>query len=283
MRRSLSSLRRKLQVDGGLRPTKAKWGSAYDLEMDTNGLPATKAVQDGLRIRRYRPDDLAAVYRICLLTGDSGGDASHLYDDPAALGHMYVGPYVTLEPELAFVIEDSSGESGDRAFADRTFGDRVAGDTVSGDTVSGNTVSGYVVGAFDTKVFHQAMLDSWLPPLQAALPDPGGDPTGWTASEKLYHRLHHPGFELDESLEPYPSHLHIDLLPRAQGRGFGRRLIERLLMELQGRGSPGVHLGVDAVNERALGFYRRLRFHELYRSGSSSHRSVLMVRSLSEG
>lgn len=278
MRRRLSSLRRKLQVDGGLKPRKAKWDPAYDLEMDTNGLPAAEAAQNGFRIRRYRPDDLAAVYRICLLTGDSGGDASHLYDDPAALGHMYVGPYVTLEPDLAFVVEVSSGESGDGAFADTTFDSRVAGDTVPG-----NTVCGYVVGAFDTKVFHQAMLDSWLPPLQAALPDPDGDQTDWTASERLYHRLHHPGFEFDESLEPYPSHLHIDLLPRAQGRGFGRRLIERLLMELQGRGSPGVHLGVDAVNERALGFYRRLRFQELYRSSSPSRRSVLMVRSLAEG
>ena len=43
----------------------------------------------------------------------------------------------------------------------------------------------------------------------------------------------------------YPSHLHIDLLPRAQGQGHGRLLIESLLDLLRAEGSGGVHLGVS--------------------------------------
>ena len=49
----------------------------------------------------------------------------------------------------------------------------------------------------------------------------------------------------------YPSHLHIDLLPRGQGQGHGRLLIESLLDLLRAGGSGGVHLGVSPTNLRA--------------------------------
>ncbi|QJU54646.1 GNAT family N-acetyltransferase [Herbiconiux sp. KACC 21604] len=58
----------------------------------------------------------------------------------------------------------------------------------------------------------------------------------------------------------FPSHLHIDLLPEAQGHGLGRRLIEELLARLAAAGSPGVHLGVDPRNSGALAFYPRVGF-----------------------
>jgi hypothetical protein len=35
-----------------------------------------------VRIRPYRPSDLDALYRICLLTGDEGQDATSLFADP---------------------------------------------------------------------------------------------------------------------------------------------------------------------------------------------------------
>jgi len=66
------------------------------------------------------------------------------------------------------------------------------------------------------------------------------------------------GLFLPEPYEAYPSHLHIDLLPRAQGRGFGRRMLEQVMSRLRQRGSPGVHLGVSAFNTPAIGFYDRL-------------------------
>jgi len=40
------------------------------------------------RIRPYLPSDLDALYRICLLTGDDGQDASSLYKDPRLPGHF---------------------------------------------------------------------------------------------------------------------------------------------------------------------------------------------------
>jgi len=37
----------------------------------------------------------------------------------------------------------------------------------------------------------------------------------------------------------------------------------RLLDELRARGVPGVHLGVDSRNQRAVGFYEHLGFEHL--------------------
>lgn len=56
------------------------------------------------KIRSYQSRDLNRVYDICLKTGDSGKDATKLFDDPRLLGHIYAGPYVTLEPESSFIL-----------------------------------------------------------------------------------------------------------------------------------------------------------------------------------
>jgi ribosomal protein S18 acetylase RimI-like enzyme len=186
-------------------------------------------------IRRAESRDRDAAYEVCLKTGDDGRDATDLYEDPAALGRIFVGPYIELEPELAFVLEDKSG------------------------------VCGYVLGALDSRHFYQGYLEQWLPELQRQFPEPGGDPTGWSRTAKIYHDYHHPDVFCPEPYELYPSHLHIDLLPRAQGRGWGRRMMDRLMEVLRTKGSPGVHLGVGQVNERAATFYRKLGFAELAR------------------
>ena len=195
----------------------------------------------GFSIRPYERRDLESLYEICLRTGDSGGDATHLHDDPQALGHLYAAPYAALEPGLAFVLE--------------------APDV---------SVCGYILGALDTREFHERFVREWLPQVQGRVPDPQGDPESWTPTERIYHRLHHARLHAPARLDEYPSHLHIDLLPVAQGKGQGRRLMERLLGELRTRGSPGVHLGVGEKNVRAYGFYRRLGFAELERAPGSA-------------
>jgi ribosomal protein S18 acetylase RimI-like enzyme len=66
-----------------------------------------------------------------------------------------------------------------------------------------------------------------------------------------------------EELAAYPAHLHIDLLPAAQRRGYGRRLIDALRAALAERGVPGLHLSYDPANTSARAFYDRLGFREL--------------------
>lgn len=190
-------------------------------------------------IRPYEPRDEAAVYDVCLRTGDNGNDATPLYDDPKSLGHIYVGPYLKLEPELAFVAEDDQG------------------------------VVGYVLGALDSKSFYDSYVDRWLPKIQRHHPEPTGDPARWTPTQKIHFQYYHPDVFSPEPYGEYPSHLHIDLLPRAQGKGLGITMVTRLLAELAAKGSPGVHLGMWIANTRAEGFYRKLGFHELIRVGES--------------
>ena len=188
-------------------------------------------------IRHCAPADRDAVYEVCLRTGDNGNDGSYLFDDPEALGHIFVGPYMRLEPDLAFVLEDAQG------------------------------VCGYVLGALDSRKYYQQYLTKWLPEIHAQYPKPTGDPAHWTRTQKIYCEFYHPDIFLPPPYESYPSHLHIDLLPRAQGRGLGREMMIVLLGVLEAQGSPGVHLGMGAANARAERFYRKLGFHELARVG----------------
>ncbi len=64
-------------------------------------------------------------------------------------------------------------------------------------------------------------------------------------------------------LHDYLAHLHIDLLPAFQGAGHGRELMETFFDAAAHAGAAGIHVGVDAQNLRAFGFYHRLGFEQL--------------------
>ena len=68
---------------------------------------------------------------------------------------------------------------------------------------------------------------------------------------------------MEEWLKDYPAHLHIDILPIAQGKGYGRRLIEIFFNELQSKNIQGVHLTVSNSNQNAIGFYKKLGLQQL--------------------
>lgn len=53
----------------------------------------------------YEPQYRDACFDICLKAGDAGKDATHLFKDKDILGSRYVGPYLTLDPELCFVLK----------------------------------------------------------------------------------------------------------------------------------------------------------------------------------
>lgn len=190
-----------------------------------------------MEIRRYHPADEPALYQICLRTGDSGRDATGRYADPRLLGHVYLGPYLALEPRFALVLDQGDG-----------------------------TPVGYAVAALDSRRFATACEDRWWPPLRRRYPDPAAVPAaGRSPDQQLAALVHHPPPVPAVAAAGYPSHLHIDLLPAAQGGGHGRRLLRRLRALLAEAGSSGVHAGVDPANQPALGFYRRVGFTELAR------------------
>jgi ribosomal protein S18 acetylase RimI-like enzyme len=188
-----------------------------------------------VEIRAYRPADEPMLYEVCLRTGDAGRDATGLHTDPRLPGLVFVGPYLAFEPALASVLDRGDG-----------------------------TPIGYVLGALSTGAFEARCEREWWPPLRERYPEPAGPEL--TRDEQLIQWIHHPPLAPATLTSRYPSHLHIDLLPEGQGRGWGRRLMERLLAALAKAGSIGVHLGVARANQNAIGFYRRLGFVEIDRS-----------------
>ena len=130
-------------------------------------------------------------------------------------------------------------------------------------------VCGYCLAALDSRAFYARYDRQWRPRLCEQFPRPSGDPANWTRAETVHSWYHQPEYFCPEPYEAYPSHMHIDLLERARGQGVGRRMMEQLMDELRRRGSPGAHLAVSVLNTPALGFYRRLGFHELARTGTA--------------
>lgn len=180
-------------------------------------------------IRTYRPADRDAIYEICRLTGDRGDDATALYRDPELLGDIFAGPYACLAPDYAFVLDD------------------------------GGRAVGYVLGAPDTRKFAEDMRDRWLPLVGARHPAPSGPPAN--RDEEMAAVLHDTDRFVVPELADYPAHLHIDLLPAYQRKGFGRALIVTLLTALRDAGVPRVHLAMVSANTRARAFYDRVGFH----------------------
>ncbi|WP_395844688.1 GNAT family N-acetyltransferase [Cystobacter fuscus] len=186
-------------------------------------------------VRPYHPKDREAVYDICVRTGASGQDARGHYRSDDLLPDVYAGPYLELEPHLAFVLDE------------------------------GGRAVGYVLGTADTPSFVKAWRARWLP-LVAGRHPPPVEPAR-TPDERLISTLHHPERMLSPELAPHPAHLHVDLLPHAQGAGYGRRLVETFLAAAAAAGAPSLHLGTGNDNTRALRFYERLGFQRLTVAG----------------
>jgi ribosomal protein S18 acetylase RimI-like enzyme len=188
------------------------------------------------RIRDFRPGDEKDAYYVCLRTGDHGKDGAEVYrDDPEALGRIYVGPYLKYSPELSLILEDEEG------------------------------VCGYALAALNSREFFDTYDKEWRPRLVEKYPAPTGDSSTWSPIQETYHLYHNPSLYCPEPYEEYPSHLHIDFLPRVRGQGWGRKMIEELKTRLRKMNSPGVHLGMSARNDPAYGFYCALGFKELIR------------------
>jgi ribosomal protein S18 acetylase RimI-like enzyme len=185
----------------------------------------------GPSIRRYRADDHDAVYEVCVRTGAGGADARGLYPNDDLLPDIYAGPYLHLEPDLAFVLDD------------------------------GGRAVGYVIGTADTARFVTRYRREWLPLMAQSYQEPAGSPT--TSFEAHVAGLFHPERMLVNELFSYPAHLHIDILPAYQRAGHGRRLIAAFLDEVARAGAPAVCLGVARANTGAQAFYRRVGFELL--------------------
>ncbi|MEV6260461.1 GNAT family N-acetyltransferase [Streptomyces sp. NPDC051784] len=180
-------------------------------------------------VRPYRPADREALADICIRTADGGDDSTHLYPDPGLMPALFAEPYAHLEPDLVFVLDDGSGHA-----------------------------VGYVLGTADTRRFVERFRTIWIPRVTDRFPEPDGEPG--TLTEAMTALLYRPERMILPQLDGHPAHLHIDLLPPWQRRGFGRELMGAFLDALHGKGVPAVHLSMVTSNTPARAFYDRLGF-----------------------
>ena len=176
-------------------------------------------------IRPYAPEDRDAVYDVCVRTADAGGDARGKWSTDDLMPDLFAGPYLHLEPALAFVLDD------------------------------GGRAVGYVLGTRDTAAFDVAMRREWAPRVAGKYAGPASD-----AEKDLLGMLFGPARPVPPELAGHPAHLHIDLLPAYQRQGYGRALIRAFLAAAAEAGAPAVHLAVLTTNTAARAFYDRLGF-----------------------
>src|SRR4051812_9016938 len=98
-------------------------------------------------VRPYRPQDRDAVEDICVRTAHAGRDSRPHYKDPGVFPAAFAAPYVHLEPELAFVLDDGAGQA-----------------------------VGYSVGTPGTPRFVENYPAKWLPPGADRYPEPRHQP-----------------------------------------------------------------------------------------------------------
>jgi ribosomal protein S18 acetylase RimI-like enzyme len=181
-------------------------------------------------LRRVDSADTEALTDICIRTGDAGGDASALYPEPRLIADIFLLPYLQFAPDWCWGVADEAG------------------------------VAGYLVATPDTREFARRSEPYWQA-LRRRHPLP--DPDDERPQARMVRRAHIGVLTDMPFLASHPAHLHVDLLPRAQGQGWGSRLMATLIDALRAKGVPGVHLAVAQRNQRALRFYEREGFEVL--------------------
>jgi len=186
-------------------------------------------------IRPATLGDEARLYEICVLTGDSGKDATGIFQQPNLLGDIWVGPYLHLSPAHCFVVDDK------------------------------DEVLGYCIATLDSTSFETVAASLWWPAKQAMYTKPDiALKDSWSRDERLTHLIHNPLLSPTEFLEEFPSHAHINLVAEMQGKGWGRKLMEAMENSLREAGSPGVHLILSSKNLNALAFYQAIGYHVIF-------------------
>lgn len=184
-----------------------------------------------MELRQAHLTDLPYVYEICHRTGAQGQDASAEVGDRALLGQIFAAPYLVYNPRWCWLATDRG------------------------------LPVGYLLTTPDTRAFTEWTASHWYPGLRNLYPLPV--PEGLSDLESHMRALVHEPYDLPEVAEEYPAHLHIDLLPQAQGHRLGTRLLELFVAQCRTEGVKGIHLGVTYRNPGAITFYQKLGFSTL--------------------
>ncbi|KAK7220773.1 hypothetical protein V2G26_008776 [Clonostachys chloroleuca] len=202
-------------------------------------------------IRQYRPsdfDDMANICRMTLAPDLTGSEAAW-----RLAPYIWTHQYTHLSPATCFVVDDGAGRA-----------------------------VGYCIGCPSVDAFVEGYgryVDEVLEP-SAEVVRPGdvaGAREPWLLADSgkinetcLAQTAYNPRWLLVEGNEDvlgegYRATMHVDLLESWQGKGWGRRLVERFVKEVRARRAGdcrGIGIGVASSNRKVVAFYEKLGFRE---------------------
>uniref|UniRef100_A0A1Q3F1R3 protein O-GlcNAcase n=1 Tax=Culex tarsalis TaxID=7177 RepID=A0A1Q3F1R3_CULTA len=216
-------------------------------------LPETSAV-NLYTMRPYAYTDEAVLLDICNQTANDGEPFNFGGPDGLknVLADRYLGPFLTIAPQLCIVVEDNNSE-----------------------------VVGYACAALDIKTFLRNVEQCWIPEMCLKYPlsmvengAPPEEPSGSTTTATQLARdsiLYFHNFKSDYPtavLNSHPSFLSTRILKPhlAEDETLGKRIITVLLASLRSSGSShGVHVCIAQTDRFMYQFYSKLGFVELFR------------------
>ncbi|KAI1810332.1 hypothetical protein GGS20DRAFT_206018 [Poronia punctata] len=192
-------------------------------------------------IRAYKETDFEACARICIETLMPKSLAS----SPAAAKlapYLWTHPYTFLSPSTSHVLDDGTG----------------------------NAV-GYCIGCPDINIFianyesyRKTILSRDVERPQFATCEPWiTESTGLFNPLAIAQHAYRPEWSLVDEAVRWRATMHIDILPPWQGRGWGRRLVQRFVDTVRSSGQnydEGIHIGVAGENSKVVPFYQKLGF-----------------------
>lgn len=183
------------------------------------------------------------MYTICFKTMNDGCDTCQIFpnDLKNLPGDRYVGAFITLYPELTFVLQNED-----------------------------NSVAGFACAALDSKLFYRNQEMCWIPEMCTKYPlnivEIADNNLSDVAKEtiKYFHN-----FTCDvpaDLLNTHPSKLYCCILKDQLNieQCMAKRIITVLLAALRSNGSFGVHVCVHLGDAYMYQFYSKLGFIDIY-------------------
>ncbi|KAH6644965.1 hypothetical protein BKA67DRAFT_541957 [Truncatella angustata] len=233
-------------------------------------------------IRPYRESDFDACAHICRATLPPSLSTSPI---AAKLSpYLWTHQYTFLSPDTCWILDDGHGAA-----------------------------VGYCIGCPDVFALassYDRYVSSVLSPTVAAPPDletrepwtimddsllgltAPGDPRGTQQKVNVVamaQTAYNPQwllFEGNEDLtDKWRATMHIDLLDEWQGKGFGRKLIDKFVESVNGSGQDygqGIWIGISGENGKVIKFYEKVGFRIVERPASEGGGGFNMVRDITK-
>ncbi|KAF8603604.1 acyl-CoA N-acyltransferase [Ceratobasidium sp. AG-I] len=198
-------------------------------------------------IRPVTVNDQPSLSRICLLTGDAGQSAESQHHFAELLGLVYAEPYVVISPWFGFLLIHPKPDGSEE-------------------------ILGYILGTPDTRRFESGIERDWYPPIRLKYPTSPYPAEATDSDRSLIDRIHKPDTTPQEVIDVSKAHIHIDLLPQAQGYGWGTKLMSKAVGYLKEQGSDSVFVGIDPRNHKARKFYLAVGFESVATSEGEFYR-----------